>query len=413
MGFEQDKAIIRDLALRYAQVADDPVQLERKQRMRDTNDLKIVRPVILIDEIPWHEMNTDEELTLRCEGEEARAVEQYLRRNLYRAKHFPVDTIFERLYPISKAFDDTGYGLEVQENARHTDDRNNIYSHQYIDQLPDEAALEKIQLPVITPRPEVDQRRVEEAEELLDGILPVVLRGQIIYCAPWDRIARYRGVEPILIDMVDRPDFIHKLMARFTQCDQARFDQYERYHLFDATAPTLHCTPAYVTGVPESGNPNGPFRYQDMWFRTMAQMFSTVSPQMHWEFDIEHTLPMMKKCAYTYYGCCEPLDRKLDILKRIPNLRKIGATPWADTERIAEQTAGKYVLASKPNPANVAIKTDYDVVYQEICKTLELCVKYHCPVEFVIKDISTVGYHPENLEIWAKAATDAVNRYFG
>lgn len=413
MGFAQDQKIIRELALRYDELASQPVQDERRARMRDTNDLKLVRPTILIDEIPWHEMNADGSLTLLCEGEEAKRIEQYLRRNLYRAKHFPVDTIFERLYPISKAFDDTGYGLDVQEHARHTDEGNNIYSHQYIDQLADEDALEKIKLPVITPRPDVDRARTEQAQALLDGILPVVQRGQILYCAPWDRIARYRGVEPILIDMYDRPEFVHKIIARFAECDRVRFDQYERFGLMEANSPTLHCTPSYITGVPSPENPDGPYTYRDMWFRSMAQMFSTVSPAMHWEFDLAYTLPMMEKCAYTYYGCCEPLDRKLEILERIPNLRKIGATPWADTQRIAERTAGRYVLASKPNPATVAVKTDYDVVYNELCKTLSLCVKYACPVEFVIKDISTVGYRPENLGIWAKAATAAVDKYFG
>ena len=53
-------------------------------------------------------------------------------------------------------------------------------------------------------------------------------------------------------------------------------------------------------------------------------------------------------------GCCEPLDRKMDIVEKIPNLRKVSITPWADVNVAAESIGKKYVLAAKPNPASVA-----------------------------------------------------------
>ena len=56
-----------------------------------------------------------------------------------------------------------------------------------------------------------------------------------------------------------------------------------------------------------------------------------------------------------YYGCCEPLDRKIDIVRKLPNLRKISITPWADVKRAAEQMGSDFVMARKPNPAMVAV----------------------------------------------------------
>ena len=133
---------------------------------------------------------------------------------------------------------------------------------------------------------------------------------------------------------------------------------------------------------------------------------------MHWEFDLQYSLPLMEKCAYTYYGCCEALDNKIDMLKRIPNLRKIGVSPWANVEKCAEQTGKDYVLARKPNPAYVAIKTDPEVVRKETAQTVEAALKYGCPCEFVLKDISTVGFNPQNLIIWAKTVSEILDEYY-
>ena len=135
---------------------------------------------------------------------------------------------------------------------------------------------------------------------------------------------------------------------------------------------------------------------------------------MHDEFDLEYLTRIAPRFAYTYYGCCEPLDNKIEILKkRIPNLRKIGCSPWANVEKCAEQIRGDYVLSRKPNPANVAIKTDPDIIRREIEETVKICIKYGCPYDISLKDISTVSNKPENLIIWAKTATEVLDKYYG
>ena len=73
-----------------------------------------------------------------------------------------------------------------------------------------------------------------------------------------------------------------------------------------------------------------------MWGCSNAQIFSEVSPKMHWEFALEHDLRWLDRWGLNYYGCCEPLDGKVDLLRRIPNLRKVSVTPWCKTERAVE-----------------------------------------------------------------------------
>jgi hypothetical protein len=102
----------------------------------------------------------------------------------------------------------------------------------------------------------------------------------------------------------------------------------------------------------------------------------------------------------------------MHIVKQIPNLRKVGVSPWANVESCAEQIGKDYVLARKPNPAYVALRTDPETVRKETEETVKVALKYGCPTEFVLKDISTVSNRPENLIIWANTVSDVLDQYY-
>jgi len=407
-----EKKYLRELAEKYCEIANNDVQEECRRRFRDTNDLKHVRPPVLIDEIPWHEMDIDGELQLIIDDPAGRNIEWFLKKNLYLDKHLKCDTVFDKYFPVMKAFEYTGNGLDYNADIISTDSKNHIVSHSYKDCLKNEDDLEKMKLTEVFAFPEKDEINLSFTNDILHDILPVRLCGHGIYYAPWDDIPRYHGVENSLMDMYDRPDFVHKIIKKFTENFEYYMTQMENLGLWDAEGLTVHCTPAIVGGVPADDYEVGDYRLKDIWFRSMAQLFGAVSPEMHYEFDLQYSLPLMEKCAYTYYGCCEPLDNKIDMLRKIKNLRKIGVSPWADVTRCAEQIRGDYVLSNKPNPANVAIQTDPDVIRAEIRKTAEAAVKHGCPCDIVLKDISTVSYKPQNLIVWANIVSDVLDEYY-
>ena len=407
---DHDIRIIRELAKRYMEIALSDRHVRMRKRFLDTNDLKRVRPPVLIDEIPWEQMNIDHALDCSCEDGELRGIEYALRICLFREKYLKCDNFIEPFWVVKKSYASTGNGLDMKERVIRVEN-SSIASHEFEDVLADEAALKKYHDPVITAYPEKDAAKVAHMQEIFGDTLPIVLQGHGISFGPWDRIVRFRGVEPILFDMYDRPEYLHRIVALFTREMKVEMDQMEALHLYDPNRIALHCTPGYVTVKDPS--PEGEYGCRDMWFRTMAQLFSSVSPAAHDEFDIQYTIPLASRCAYTYYGCCEPLHDRIDILKKIPNLRKIGVSPWADVARSAEQIGGDYVLARKPNPANVAFVTDPAVVKKEIVETVELCRRYGCPFDYVLKDISTVGDRPENLILWANTVSDVLDGYYG
>jgi hypothetical protein len=407
---KEDIAIIRDLAKQVIDLAADDSNKERIKRIRDMHSLKSVRPPVWIDEIPWHEMDINNELTLRSLSKEAQYMETYLRRILYRWKHIQADMVVEDCFYVSKAYNESDIGLEVKENTVSTNAANRIISHHYEDQLDTEEKVDALKLPIIVARPEIDTANLEQAGEIFDTIMPVKLRGHTIYYAPWDVIASYRGVESILMDMVGNTELIHKTIGKFTEIYTARFNQMEELELLDFNIASLHCTPPYTNELP-APDYNGKVRLKDVWFRGMAQLFSAASPAMQEEFDLQYMRPFMTQCGLSYYGCCEPLDRFIPYLKKISNMRKIGVSPWANVRSCAEQISGSYVLARKPNPANVA-RFDKATVAQEIEETVQAALEHKSPYEFVLKDISTVNHNPQNLIDWTRTVKEVIDKYY-
>ena len=405
---QNDKSIVRELAKKYMSAVTTEKQAEMIQRARDTNDLKLVRPPVILDEIPWYQMDIDGELTCLCEDKRARGAELDLRKKLYYMKHFKADNNFEPYFRIKRAYDSTGIGIEMSvTDMKRTDAHNNIVSREYEDMLEDESVLDQLHDPVLTLRPDLDAERMEYYTELLGDSMPIRLYGYgYCYDSPWDKLSRLRGVEPILIDMYDRPEYLHELMKRFSSATMAELDFIEKNLDVDNEHLNLHCTPQTVSGLASNG-------LKATWYRRMAQSLGVVSPAMFKEFEVDYLYPIAERFAYTYYGCCEPLDDKIGILKSIPNLRKIGCSPWANVEKCAEQIGGDYVLSRKPNPANVAIQTDPELIRRELDETVKACIRYGCPYDYVLKDISTVSNRPENLIIWAQTVSDVLDKYYG
>jgi hypothetical protein len=219
----------------------------------------------------------------------------------------------------------------------------------------------------------------------------------------------YRGVTDLLMDLVDRPDFSHRLVRLLTDAKKAELDQFEALGLLDADIFDLHCTAGRTSNLPSAAYDGGRVTRKDIWGRGTAQIFASVGKAMHEEFDIDYMVETVGQCGLVYYGCCEPLDTKIDILEKIPNLRKISITPWANVDVAAEAIGKKYVLASKPNPASVAVPVlDEDALRAEIGRILGAIRRNGCSADIVLKDISTCSHNPENLFRWERIVMDMV-----
>lgn len=405
-----DIKILRALAYNYAKTANCEKNLFNMKLHSSVNDLQQIRPVVLIDELPWSEMNINNELTLMCQDQYLKKVEWFFRSNLYKHKYMPADMIFIPYIPVGKVINSTGIGITTEENILATDKANPIVSHDYIDILSTEEDLAKLHSPVISYDEKLTLERFNLVSEILGDILPVRLTGvNTFYSVTWDNISCYRGVSRLLIDLADRPEFMHHIVRRLTDFQLDTLGQYEELDLLDTINYNLHCTPGLTNNLPKK---DGGVTRKNIWGRGAAQIFASVSPAMHDEFDIDYMIETVGQCGLSYYGCCEPLDTKIDIVERLPNLRKISITPWANVNIAAESIGTKYVLSSKPNPAKVAVPMlDKDDLKREINEILDACKRNNCSCDIVLKDISSCSGRPKNIFEWEQIVMELVKSY--
>ena len=407
-----ERSILRKLAGEYFLISQQDRFKENRKLHRAVNDLKQIRPVVLIDELPWNEMNIGDELTVRCTDPVLRDVEWFFRSSIYKAKHLPADMILCPYVPISKVIHFSGIGIFVDENTIATNDGNHIISHEYHDQLATEEDLERIHNQVITYEKEETMKRYQRVGDVMGDILPVRLKGfEYVDTYTWDQISRFRGVTNMLMDLAERPEFMHKTVRKLHDVRWDSVKQLEKLGLLDNDPHSLHCTSTLASDLPGKDFDGEHVRLKNIWGRSTAQIFASVSKEMHSEFDIEYIKNDIGQCGLVYYGCCEPLDKKMDIVEKIPHLRKVSITPWADVNIAAEAIGKKYVLASKPNPASVAVdKLNHEALRREITSILDACSRNGCSCDIVLKDISTCCGRPQNIFEWEKIVMELVTK---
>lgn len=405
-----EKKVLRKLAGDYFLLSQQDRFKENRKLHQAINDLQPVRPVVLIDELPWNEMNINDELTLQCTDPTLRNVEWFLRNTIYKARYFPADMLIPPYVPIHKTIHYTDMGISIDEKILATDDQNNIVSHQYHDQLATEEDLEKIQDVTVTYDQADTLKKYQRVGDAIGDIIPVRLKGiEYATTGTWDKISELRGVTNLLIDLVERPEFMHRTVKKLHAVNWNIMKQYEALNLFDNDPHSLHCTTILTSDLPGKDFDGEHLHLKDVWGRAVAQIFASVSKTMHREFDIEYIQPAMAECGLVYYGCCESLDKKMDIVETIPNLRKVSITPWADVNIAAEAIGQKYVLSSKPNPASVAVnQLDRANLKQEIRSILDACSRNGCSCELVLKDISTCCGRPQNIFEWEQTVMELV-----
>lgn len=410
----RDKAVLRALADEVAEIAALPVHEEKAALWRRLNDLDSARPMVWVNEICWNEMNVGDELTLRTRHPWAQDQERGLRRLLYQWRHLPGDMIVDGFLTCPLAIHSTDFGIIEDVDTIKMDETSDICSRHFKILIKEPEDIQKIRMPVVTHDEKATEIRYQAMCEVYDGIMPVRKSGQThIWFTPWDYLIRWWGVQEAMLDIIARPDMVHAAVDRMVDAWMAELDQFVEQNLLSLDCNNTRVGSGgygYVSALPGPRFEPEHVKPHNMWGCSNAQIFSDVSPDMHWAFAVEHDLRWLTRWGLTYYGCCEPLDGKIDMLRRIPNLRKISVSPWCNPERAVNEIGRDYVISHKPNPAILA-ETQWDPVQarRNIRAFLD-AAGGQCHVELIMKDISTVRYHPQRLWEWTALAMEEAER---
>jgi hypothetical protein len=404
-----DRTILRRLAERVAAIAALPVQKETAAEWQRLNELGRGRPLLWITEIPWHELNGEEELTLQCVHPFCREVEWSLRTTLYQWMHARGDMVVEPTFDSPLVIQDTGFGIHEEADVIRQHAQGGILSRGFHPQIRDEKDLERIRVPEVTHNEEASERTYQTLIGLFGDILTIRKRGIVhTWFAPWDQLVCWWGIEQAMLDLVLRPELVHAAIERLVDAHLERLRQWRALGVLSQTSGNYRVGsggPGYIGDLPLTDAVSEGVTPAAQWGCATAQIFSEVSPAMHAEFALRYERRWLEQFGANYYGCCEPLHGKLEHVMELPNLRKISMSPRADIAKGAEKVGRRFVLSHKPNPA-IFVSDPWDLqrARRELVEALEK--SRGCVVEVIMKDISTVRDEPRRLREWAAMATE-------
>ena len=409
MGFpDKDRTIVRELARQVADVAHLPVQDTKRAMWTRLNRLEPVRPMVWINELPWHELNQD----LQCEAadEFCRGQEYALRRTLYLWEHFRCDMVVDPVVYSPYVVGNTGFG--VQGHAVSPQEAHG--AKDYVPVMRTHEDIDRIQMPKITPDWEATERTYEMMTDLFGGVLPVEKRGiHHIWCAAWDILIQWWGIEELYTHMYTQPDLVHHGIARMMDALLSMLGQYEEMNLLSVSNGN-HRVGSGGLGItdelPQPDYDGVHARPIDQWGTCTGQIFSEVSPAMHEEFCLQYERRWLERFGLNCYGCCEPLHNKMDILRTIPRLRRISMSTWIDIDKAAERLGSDFIFSYKPNPAVFATEAwDPVAARADLANCLERT--RGCVVELIMKDVSTCRGEPHRIWEWCDLAVEVAEEF--
>ncbi len=405
---ERELTIIRDLAKRYVDVCARPVQQERRDLWRRHNSLRRTRPLIYTRAFAWGEMPQSK---CECEDPLYRHYESFFQYHLFRDT-FDDDFIFEPWVTLQATrFTPPGGVWGVSHKWTGKEGGNAGIWDSPIKRPED---VEKLIEPHHVIDEEATARNASRLHDALGDILPVCVDRAPVY-RMWDgdistQLAYLRGLEQIMWDMVDRPEWLHGLLSFMrdgilqTHREAEEAGDWRRCnHENQAMRYSLELNDPAADGPPVTR--------RDLWWYAASQETTAVGPAMFDEFMFQYQMPILKEFGLVAYGCCEDLTQKIRVLRQLPNLRRIAVAPAADVAKCAEQIGQDYVLSYRPSPADmVAYGFDADRIRRILRRDLGAC--RDCHVDITLKDVQTVQGDPTRVRRWVALTREVIDELF-
>jgi len=392
----RDVETLRELAKQCAAICAQDVQDERRALWARHNSLQRTRPMVLCR---WfcatHEIIQP---LLECEDPFYRGYEGALRRIIFQ-EYVDDDHICEPWVTVQARRVTPEEGLwgvpfrqipsperdgawQIDPALKELDDLGKMRSPHHVI---DEAATE---------------RNASRLHDAIGDIIEVNVDRGPAYRDIGNSLGRLRGMAQMMWDMYDNPEWLHKLLKFMSDGVLRTNDEAEAAGDWRLCNHASYSVPYAEELDPPRAN-SDPVKRGELWGSFNCQEYAQVSPAMHEEFMLQYQRPYMEKFALIHYGCCEDLTDKIDILRQVPNLRRIAVTPWADVGKCAERIGEDYVYSWQPNPAEMCCcGFDADRIRTLVKETL--AITRGCHVDIVLKDVQTTQGHPERLRDWSR-----------
>lgn len=404
LGYDQERALVRELAQQVAGIAASSENGRIKQRWRDVNALrKPDRPPVWCRPVgAWAEILPDESLT--CQDPWLRSIEGMLKRTLIKhdiGDDTPVDDYYAVPAVLTPHPPNT-WGVEIRRHM--PDDAGGAWA--FDPPLKSQADFDRLVLPTFS----YDETKTEEAlsrtHDLSGDILPVErVCGPPLSTTFCTYAAELRGLSQLMLDLALSPGLVHHLMAYLRDAVLRGIDQVEGMGLL-----TPNNSGPMTCSDPIGPEPaDGRYTCRNCWAMANSQELDGVSPAMWQEFYLNYQLPVFERFGLVGYGCCENLTHKIDGVLSIPNLRIFVCSAWTDLDTVVERIGTKHVIMWRQKASDVVFPDDTRTLQRDLEDGLKKL--QGCSVQIVLRELQTLAGHPDRLHVWTQLAKEAAARY--
>lgn len=410
---ESDRDRLRKLAERWMEIASSQTMKKRKESWSRLHSLNPDRPMILFETFSVDGFLKESELI--CSNPILRNVERTMLFNIKQYDLLDDDIVFEEYYRIAWKVTRSDFGVTIEEH--HAENSLAYLSNFPIKTVDDISKLKKRSFFVDRNESLILKNTLEE---IFGDILPVVIgnydnffhdtgftmfTGNNFIGLTMD-LFKLIGNENLLFWVYDHPDAIHYIM-KYLRDDRIRFYKWlEAEGLLDLNTDNQFGGPSsygYTTDLPEYGSKKTVLM-KDCWVWPESQETTTISPEMFNEFFLSYIADVANMFGLSYYGCCEPLDDRIDYVKKaLPNLRTVSVTGWNDFEKIGNALGKNYVHCKKPNPTFISGKeVDWKGAKLDLERSVNACPDGN--MEVVVRDVYDVNNDLNRIVEWVQLA---------
>ncbi|MHB0856059.1 MAG: uroporphyrinogen decarboxylase/cobalamine-independent methonine synthase family protein [Anaerolineae bacterium] len=394
----RERSILRSLAGRVAELAARPGEQAKHDLWYLHNSLQPTRPLVFCDpENGWNEIIAPKDLA--CTSELGRRWELMLRKEVFWGEEMRDDRVIVPFFSVQHIYRETDWGMH---ETKISGGDGGAYT--WIAPLNDYRDIDKLHAPEIELDMAATERALGLAQDLLGDLLGVRLKTSWWWSLgmTWTLI-NLRGLGQMMLDMLDHPNELHRVMGILRDGNLARLDFLESRGLL-----SLNNDGTYVGSggfgwsreLPREDF-DGRVRTHDMWGFGESQETVGVSPEMFAEFILPYQLPILERFGLNCYGCCEPLDRRWHLVQQIPRLRRVSVSAWCNVADMAEKLGDRYVFSYKPAPSQLATPHwDEDATRAHVREVMRLT--RDCRLEVIMKDNHTLAGDPRRAVRWVQ-----------
>ena len=407
---------LRELAARQAQIAALPVMEERRARWMALNDGDSTVPPPVVIETWTFDRDFLPANLLSCESALGRGIERQLLANIRNHELIDDDKVIPAEFHYGWRLEIDKWGVKIPRRVVRDGQGEELGFEQEHPVRDIDDDFRKLKPPVCRVDREGTQTYAAFLEELLGDLLPLrLVTGHIGNTMLTQAMVTLMGMEAYFMAMYDNPDGVHRLMGylRDNALVVMRWAESEGLlRVNNGNEASFGSSYNFTTKLPAPGHTGPGARLCDLFGSSNSQETVGVAPAMFHEFCFPYYRDVCEPFGLLYWGCCEPADPFWDDLQRLPHLKKVSISRWADEHFMGEALRGTDVIYSrKPNPnlLGVDVTLDEDAWAREIRTTLD--ATRGVGLEFIVRDVYTVHGNLSKPRRAVEIAREQISRY--